>query len=564
MWQTGLFPLCRITVGVLIIQVPVMSIATDFPPKPAEASLSSTTQVVQQWLCATAGGERRLEYALSALDWCRRLPKLADMLPAAVWQELLEHLVQSAAGTDAANGDGCLLESNPLVHQLLAGELALTLACLFPKTKACRRLLPQARQALSAGLADLLDGKGFLHARHFDQLRPLLACWTRCRTLGNRRKHGCWSAEADKQYRQLVRNVLRLTRRDGSSVFSSGEAGSEDIAVLKAAVAMVGSKKDREIASSTLSGGKKSGGQSVCGNLPRAAIHSEWAAAAVLRPDWSRSAPRLTVLYPGKSCRVEFACGTDVLWSGDWGFDVRIDGVPASPICEWFNTCWLSDKDVDYLELEIELGEDVRLQRHFLMARKERFLFMADAVLGTRRTAIDYRGMLPLGPRMTFRQAAETCEGVLAGQKARATVIPMALPEWRSDMPSGLQSLDAKLELRQGILGSSLFAPMFFDLDQSRSEHALARAAHNNGQAAHCCEKCGVTWRQLTVAESLAVQPDDVAVGYRVAVGGKNWLIYRSLTPPRNRTLLGHNLSGEMLIARFTRKGEVKSLIEIE
>lgn len=541
-----------------------MSIATDFSQKGAEVSHSSTTQVVQQWLRATTGGERRLEYALSALDWSRRLPKLADMLPAAVWQELLEHLVQSAVEADASNGDGRLMETDPLAHQLLAGELALSLACLFPKTKACRRLLPRARQALSAGLADLLDGKGFLHARHFDQFRPLLACWTRCRALGNRRKRGCWSAEADKQYRQLVRNALRLTRRDGSLVFSRGEAGSEDIAVLKAAVAMVDIKKDREIASLTLSGSKKSGGQSVCGKLPRSAIHSEWAAAAVLRPDWSRSAPRLTVLYPGKSCRVELACGSDVLWSGEWGFDVRIDGVPASPACEWFNTCWLSDKDVDYLELEIELGKDVRLQRHFLMARKERFLFMADAVLGSRRTAIDYCGRLPLGPRMMFQQAAETCEGVLAGQAARAMVIPMALPEWRGDTPSGLQLHEAGLELRQNALGSSLFAPMFFDLDRSRSEHALARIAHNNGQAAHGCEKCGLTWRQLTVAESLAVQPDDVAVGYRVAVGGKNWLIYRSLTPPRNRTLLGHNLSSEMLVARFTRKGEVKSLIEIE
>ena len=73
-----------------------------------------------------------------------------------------------------------------------------------------------------------------------------------------------------------------------------------------------------------------------------------------------------------------------------------------------------------------------------------------------------------------------------------------------------------------------------------------------------------VTWRQLTVGESLRAQPRDVAVGYRVAIGSRQWLIYRSLAAAASRTLLGHNLSSETLVARFARSGEVKTLIEIE
>ena len=60
------------------------------------------------------------------------------------------------------------------------------------------------------------------------------------------------------------------------------------------------------------------------------------------------------------------------------------------------------------------------------------------------------------------------------------------------------------------------------------------------------------------------LQPADVAVGYRVAIGRQQWLVYRSLAKPANRTLLGHNLSTEMLVARFDKSGEVESLIEIE
>ena len=66
------------------------------------------------------------------------------------------------------------------------------------------------------------------------------------------------------------------------------------------------------------------------------------------------------------------------------------------------------------------------------------------------------------------------------------------------------------------------------------------------------------------MGENLAIQPPDVAVGYRVMVGRQQWLIYRSLAPAANRSLLGHNLVSGMLLARFDRQGEVESLVEIE
>jgi hypothetical protein len=553
-----------------------MSIATDFRHEATHACHCSTTQAIEQWLDESAGGERRLEYAISALEWCRRLPKLADMLPAAVWQRLQNHLVHAANEAATTGFDDGLMEADPATHQLLAGELAMTLATLFPDDKTCRRLLRRTREALSRGLTDLLDGEGLPHARHFSQVRLLLACWTRCRTLGKRWKCGCWSAEADARYRQFIRNALRLVRRDGSFAFEE-ESKPNDLqgaAVVAAAVAMVGDKAEHDLAAIVLPGGKKKRTSQTGVALPPAAIHSEWAAAAVLRTGWSRSAPRLSVLYPGASCRVELACGKDVLWSGEWRAEVRVDGTPALPASEWSDTCWFSDKDVDYLELELELGEGLCIQRHFVLARKERFLLLADAVLGGRWAALDYRGSLPLGHGITFCQANDTNEGVLTGRKARAVAMPLALSEWRDDAfqhaktstehgaprqrclfqamapERSFQAVahddgSRSLELRQSTYGRALFAPLFFDLDRGRFGKPL-------------------TWRQLTVAESMAVQPEDLAAGYRVSAGGRQWLIYRSLGPSRNRTLLGHNLSSETLLARFTGKGEVESLIEIE
>jgi hypothetical protein len=73
-----------------------------------------------------------------------------------------------------------------------------------------------------------------------------------------------------------------------------------------------------------------------------------------------------------------------------------------------------------------------------------------------------------------------------------------------------------------------------------------------------------LTWRRLTVAEERRVQPADRAVGYRVQIGRKQWLVYRSLAPIANRTVLGKNLSSEFLVARFNQDGECDPILEIE
>jgi hypothetical protein len=501
-------------------------------------------EVLQRWLDDTIGNQWKLSDALSALAWARGLPRLAAVLPADAWWELLVRLVHTAVEADAAGAGGERSDDDSLIHQLLAGELALTLAYLFPEITVCCELLPVARGALSAGPANLLDDRGLPHARHLGQLRPLLACWTRCRVLGRRLKHGCWHRDADKAYRRFVRGALRLARRDGSHVFSDPATDSSGAELLAAAAVLGGRPEDRRLAALLLPGGKKQGGRGA--DLFAAAVHSEWAATAVLRPDWSLSAPRLTVVYPDTSCRMELSCGKDVLWSGAWALDLCIDGRPAVPTSPWSKLCWVSDDDVDCLEIELEFGEGLRVQRHILLARHDRFLLLADAVLAGRPATIQYRGVLPLRPQATWREACETREGTLAGRKPRAVLLPLALPEWLADRHSGeLISTSAGLELRQTAAAQSLWAPLFLDLDRRRMSKPI-------------------TWRQLTVAESHQVQPAEVAVGYRVAIGKAQWLIYRSLAPPRSRSLLGYNVCSETLVARFDRQGEVDPLIEIE
>ena len=152
--------------------------------------------------------------------------------------------------------------------------------------------------------------------------------------------------------------------------------------------------------------------------------------------------------------------------------------------------------------------------------------------------------VLPISNSKEWQGAEETTEGYIVGKKRLASPLPLALPEWRSAYSLGkLQMQEGKLALQHAFRNAGYF-PLFIDMKPRRLRKPL-------------------TWRQLTVAEQLRVVSADEAAGFRVHIGNSQWLIYRSLTEPHNRTLLGQNLSREFFIADFDSDGEASELISI-
>ncbi|MHB1034712.1 MAG: hypothetical protein ACYC35_09280 [Pirellulales bacterium] len=502
----------------------------------------SLAPVLRSWLSSAATAGQQEAYGLESLAWCHALPRLARRVPAILWWRLVEHLIETAK--DAAAIDR---EASPLAHQWLAGELPLTLAYLLPEIEPCRKLARGARRALSEGMATLLDGKGLPRAEHLHLLRPLLACWTRCRAMGEQLKRSCWNRSAETQFAHVVRNALRLARPDGTAMLSGGSAADGDRALFAAALGLPAARRARAVADRVLPGrGGDRRLQKKRLKRPSPANHSEWAETAILRRAWTPDSQRLAVAYDHCATRAELVSGRDVLWSGLWDLEVRVSGVAARAESAWESVLWVSDSDVDYLELEINLTGPLKVQRQIMLARRDRLLFLADAILGSQPQPLDYRATLPLAAGISFQLAHETNDGILAGAKTRAAVLPLALPEWRGAADAGrLVQTERGLELTQSATGRCLFAPLVIDLDPRR-----------RGEP--------VTWRQLTVAEDRVVQPAETAVGYRVQIGKRQWLVYRSLARQGNRTLLGHNLSTAFVLGRFSRRGEVDPLLEIE
>jgi hypothetical protein len=496
--------------------------------------------IVEKWLQESPARRATVALGIECLAWCRCLPVLATRVTAAQWSRLIEQLIGIAEDASAIS-----MEQAPLAQQLLAGELPLTLALLFPEIARCTSLAKSSRKVLSDGIMELLD-EGLPSGQHLPIAAGLLACWTRVVSLGKSLSKESLRGGALDQYRNLVRASVSLLRSDGSQMFGPRpEAGGNHL--IKEALAVAGDECASASAEALFFGQTPPvNGRSKL-LLPTAA-HSEWSELAIMRANWSKNSPILATNFSAGELRCELVSQQRVIWSGHCDPKICIDGVPAAKVERWEEVCWFTDEDVHYIELEGELGVGWKIQRQFLLARTDAVLLVADAVIGPAVAQIEYACTYSLPETIAFVPASETSEGtVQAGARRLANLLPLALPEWRADGRRGvvLEAEPNGVTYRISATSQRLYVPLFVDLEPWRMKRDL-------------------TWRQLTIGFNLVAQPADVAVGYRVQLYKQQWLIYRSLARRASRTVLGQNIYSEFVCARLNRGGDADTLIEIE
>jgi len=519
----------------------------------ATTDCKDVEKTLARWAKKVSAPEQTIDFGLQCLAVAHALPQIAGQSSDDLWWKLADTLWQVVSVASQWRIDEALPPERGLAQQLLAGELPTVLAYFLPEMRPVYKLRNAAREALSEGLVELLNGNGLVQGEYLPYLRPLLACWTRCKAIGEQVKKGAWNRKADEEYQWMSSHAIALSSPAGTSLLSQphGERWSSDF--LRNVVQLGGDEADLSAARSIF--GKKLTsalrGKNV--NLvPETSDECEWAGVAYMRTEWERSAPTVAVDFSTPNLRLEVWAGPQRLLAGDWNWETTVGGKKLEPVGSWDEICWFTDDDVDYLELSIELTDGAQLDRQIVLARDEQFLLLVDTILldagnSAGNGEISHSFRLPLDNEVEFRPEEETREGTLGADKPVARVLPLALPEWRADPRIGqLRSSASQLELEQTREGQNMACPLLIDLKKSRAT-----------------KPC--TWRQLTVAESLEIQPHDVAVGYRAQCGKQQWLFYRSLAEAANRTLLGQNVSSECLVARFlASSGEIDELLEIE
>lgn len=509
----------------------------------ARESASAAKAAAEQlpmWLRNCQDEPLREPATLEAIGWVQTLPALSRALPAERWWELVARLLELTDDPPAGR-----LADDPLTQQLLLVELPLTLAWMLPELAPCHTLAARAQLELEANLSAAADHARLVSAAELPRLRARLASWLRSAVIA-RHLSGYNPSAVAKPLATVLTQALRFTAPSGRQALDRRNAADRPAEMFQAALKEIDDPQVTAAATSWLAGlPVRRAKRKPSLALPASAWHSEDVSLGLLRRNWTADGELLAVRYDDRLVRCELLCGRETFWSGVWSVQLHLDGNLLEQRSDWDHVCWVSDDDVDYLELEARFTGGVRVQRQMLLARADRLLFLSDAVLGQAEGELDYRGVLPLDPGIAVQPAMETQEIVLAGRR-KLSVQPLALPEWRRDPRGGsLSASDAGLRLQQRRTARRMYAPLLIDLNPRRAKQPL-------------------TWRQLTVAEDRRTVLPEIAVGYRAQIGRQQWLIYRALGERANRTVLGSNLVSEFMFARFSAEGEAEPLLEIE
>lgn len=513
------------------------------------AKKKSADDLVESWVAQAKERETSVQFALEAVGWARRLPALAQALSESAWWSLTDTLTGLAQEANRGDAPDSSDASGVVIEQLLAGELALTLGKLLPELKPLHELATTSKESLSEGIERLTDGEGLLRVTLWVDAETqaasvLLACWTRCRALVGDGKPP-WSADAQLQFEWLVRQTLRMTDRRGRVAFTASDTvGAGDL--IREALRLGGDPSDHAAAGHRLKGYKADDSF----ETPAPSGHSEWAELSVLALGWSDKGPRIVVAHPADTMRVEIHVGKQAILAGEWPIEASIAGKAVRSTDDWDVQCWYSDDECDYLELALPLQGDARLERQFFLAREDGVGFVAETLFSGSGEAQDLEitTRLPLGTSVGLRPEKETREAILSVEgKPAAGLIPLALPEWRDDPNGGELTAEAKqLVLTRQFTGRNAASPLWIDFAPRRFDKQR-------------------TWRQLAVAESLKNVAPDTAISYRVQAAKQQWIWYRSLDKPANRTFMGLNYSSEQVVGQFTApEGTLDEYFEIE
>jgi hypothetical protein len=486
--------------------------------------------------------------ALTCLTWVYGLNDLGRELSPADWLEALQNILTQV---DRSWSEP---KSSSLFPWLLwSCEAPLALSTQLSKFRGKDRMVVDALERLSDLLAKAAEDTTPWMEFGSRNLRALIASVFRSRLIADKLGAKAWGKKERKGYAALLETALTLTAPDGQPLLLEIEGEQDDRAVWDAAIELCNNPKSLVAMSQAVLGkqarhghllvggknknksGSKRKGKPVLREIGR---YFEKAEIASMRRGWENDGCRLAVDFSREPIWLDCLGNAGKrLISGEWDLKLRKNGNDLVTDVAWSEVCWFSDDDVDYLELEAAVENECRIQRQMILIRQEGWILLSDTLLGNEVANWSIESTFDLGSDIEFVPAQKSHEAILVSRenpkRTEATLLPLSLPEWRRQPSHGLlSSSSGKLTLTHEVHGRRLYSPvMIVPPKPGRSQP--------------------FTWRRLTVAEDLQIQPMEVAQAYRVQVGKEQMVLYRSLAPVVRRSALGLHLNSEFYCGRF-------------
>jgi len=426
---------------------------------------------------------------------------------------------------------------------------------LFKPVAGAEAIATAARSKLGQLLVESTDSDGIPSAELVEDLPNWLATMLRAWEWGQRFSRPLFDRQCERRFQALIGAASRLCLGNGRLAFSNGQANGFAGLWSTAAAAISGRNGSSQHVVrflGSLGNGvhaprrPRDSKRAVARKAARPVFQSDRSRSACLRGDWSPNANSVSVLHHGQFPSVELATRGAPLFSGQWEIELQFANQSVGIFGPWTCSCWYSNDEADYLELQARPAADVRIERQLLLPRNDDLLFLADVVIGRGDVRIDYRSRLPLAGNIEVAHDRETRACRLTGPNTVSRLFPIGLPCERVQGCAGqLTNSPRHLEFRQTAIGG-IYSPLVIDWNPARRRRPA-------------------TWRSLTVAQNGTAVPGNQAMGFRLQLGTEQWLIYRSLSRILEpRTVLGQHTMYETLIGRFLTTGAVDPIVLVE
>lgn len=531
---------------------------------------SRLSRCASQQLAATeAWKDERTELEVLALaDWLWSGPRVTAEFAGPVWRLVLTRSLELAAYL--AKPLTCELTSDRRL--LVTGELPWLLSQLFADLDGVTEFKQLGQQALRNELIEQTDGDGTPSAGLLPVLPRWLASLTRSVEVGAIVGEPLLEGEARFRFEDVITKSVALLDRAGNMLGDTNGVVIRDakttagrlVPMLLRGAELAG-LDELSLAAESLrfrqhvaNGGSKDKFHSetfsetpeerlIVTDTDLPATQSDWASWACLRNWWHATANTAIVRHDGPNVHLQLSLlGVPVI-DGEWDMSVRLDGQRLTWTEGWKCSCWSSDTDMDYIELQLDVPDGPMLCRQVMLSRKDHFLVLADSVAKAGRQRIDLESTLPLRRGVRTKSGKATREIRLAASDVKVRCFPLALPDDR--LHSTIGEFDAALgalRLAQASSSESLYAPLVLDWSPERAS-------------------LDAEWRTLTVTEEGRKVAPWEAAGHRLRLGKLHLVVYRSLhTSEDFRAVLGLHTDKESVIARFDDKGYVLPIVSID
>lgn len=465
--------------------------------------------------------------------------------------QFLTYLQQSYDETRTIAASASHVDS-PLAS-LLAAEAAWLSSLIFVDIVGMKDRRKRARRLISKLLDDWTDTDGTPHA----DLLPILPEWlaSLIRSTQSAEASGLrlWSSSDKERVQGLLKSTILMISPEGSLPFG------DDVdlrSILREGAKVLRMSPDTPMCGllkrlGRIGQRKQFARHSRLHKLDKASppvIQSDWAKLTLLRDRWRPDADSIALTHQHVTPQIEWRAFGQSIFRGDWKLNIHIDGQPLEVTPDWDAVCWVSDSDVDYIELQWLTDLDIVLCRQVTLIRGNHQLIVADSVSTPKRkqSQIKLESTFPLSTTATvsFDRMSREC-GIDDGE-LKVRCFPSALPmEPTAQATGSLDSSAGRLGIHHAGVGG-VYAPILFDW---HPKHRKALA----------------DWRNLTVTEDRRRLDTAEASAHRIRLGEDQLLIYRNLSGSKKmRAVLGYHHNHETAIGRFNTDGDFDPLVLVE